>query len=192
MASRKLQIVVYDACVLFPFHLRNVLVQCAVDRLVGARWTDDIHGEWIRNLLKRNTALSRVRLEATRDAMKRALPEADVTGYHHLIPALEIQDPDDRHVLAAAIHAKADAILSVDRDFSNTVVSRYGMSLWRPSDFLTSLFDADQDLMLDVLARARANLRQSTPTPEEFVAGLRACGHLNGFCDLISGHLGRL
>jgi hypothetical protein len=40
-------IAVYDACVLYPFHLRNLLVQCAVDRLVDARWTDEIHDEWI-------------------------------------------------------------------------------------------------------------------------------------------------
>ena len=43
-------IAVYDACVLYPFHLRNLLVQCAVDRLVDARWTDEIHDEWIRKL----------------------------------------------------------------------------------------------------------------------------------------------
>jgi len=41
-------IVVYDANVLYPFHLRNLLIQCAVDRLVAARWTDEIHEEWIR------------------------------------------------------------------------------------------------------------------------------------------------
>ena len=38
-------VAVYDACVLYPFHLRNLLVQCAVDRLVEARWTNDIHDE---------------------------------------------------------------------------------------------------------------------------------------------------
>ena len=43
-------IAIYDACVLYPFHLRNLLVQCGVDRLVEARWTDAIHDEWIRNL----------------------------------------------------------------------------------------------------------------------------------------------
>jgi hypothetical protein len=37
-------VVVYDANVLYQFHLQNLLVQCAVDRLVAARWTDEIHG----------------------------------------------------------------------------------------------------------------------------------------------------
>jgi hypothetical protein len=44
-------VVVYDACVLYLFHTRNLLTQCAVDRLVEARWTDAIHAEWIRNLV---------------------------------------------------------------------------------------------------------------------------------------------
>ncbi len=43
-------VVVYDACVLYPFHTRNLLIQCAADGLVRARWTDAIHDEWIRNL----------------------------------------------------------------------------------------------------------------------------------------------
>ena len=43
-------VAVYDACVLYPFHLRNVVVQCAFDGLVDARWTDDIHAAWMRNL----------------------------------------------------------------------------------------------------------------------------------------------
>ena len=46
-------IAVFDACVLYPFHLRNILVQAAVDRLVQARWTDKIHEEWIRSLASR-------------------------------------------------------------------------------------------------------------------------------------------
>lgn len=43
-------VVVYDACVLYPFHLRNLLIQFAVEGLVAARWTDAIHEEWIRSL----------------------------------------------------------------------------------------------------------------------------------------------
>jgi hypothetical protein len=44
-------VAVYDACVLYPFHLRNILIQCAFDGLVEARWTDDIQNEWIPALL---------------------------------------------------------------------------------------------------------------------------------------------
>jgi hypothetical protein len=43
-------VAVFDACILYPFHLRNIIVRAAVDRLVEARWTDETHDEWIRNL----------------------------------------------------------------------------------------------------------------------------------------------
>lgn len=43
-------VAVFDACILYPFHLRNIIVQAAVDHLVEGRWTDMIHDEWIRNL----------------------------------------------------------------------------------------------------------------------------------------------
>ena len=44
----KPSVAVFDACILYPFHLRNIVVQAAVDRLVEPRWTDAIHEEWIR------------------------------------------------------------------------------------------------------------------------------------------------
>ena len=50
-------VAVYDACVLYPFHLRNVVVQCAFDGLVDARWTDDIHAAWMRNIKLWNSKL---------------------------------------------------------------------------------------------------------------------------------------
>ena len=76
MASKP-PVAVYDAGVLYPFHLRNVLIQCAFDGLVEARWTDDIHDEWIRNLAANTPPLSSERLIATRDRMKVVLPDAD-------------------------------------------------------------------------------------------------------------------
>jgi hypothetical protein len=93
---------VYDSCVLYPFEVRNLLVQFAFDRIVEARWTDEIHDEWIHNLLANTPSLTRSRLEQTRDLMKRAVPSADVTGYQRHIPAITLPDPDDRHVVAAA------------------------------------------------------------------------------------------
>jgi hypothetical protein len=74
-------VVIYDACVLYPFHLRNAVVQLAVDRLVDAHWTDDIHEEWTRNLAVNAPAIPIERLRETRVLMNKALPSAMVTGY---------------------------------------------------------------------------------------------------------------
>jgi len=78
-------VVVFDACILYPFHLRNIVVQIAVDRLVDARWTDEIHDEWIRSVVANMPAIPIERLQITRRLMNDALPGAMVTGYQRHI-----------------------------------------------------------------------------------------------------------
>jgi hypothetical protein len=56
----------YDACVLYPAPLRDLLMRLAVTDLFHARWTDAIHEEWMRNLLADRPDLSRARIERTR------------------------------------------------------------------------------------------------------------------------------
>jgi predicted nucleic acid-binding protein len=126
-------IAVYDACVLYPFQLRNLLVQCAADRLVDARWSNEIHDEWIRSLLARETKLTRARLEATRDLMERVLPQARVTGYEARIPTITLPDPDDRHVVAAAAEAGASVIVTWNiRDFPAAELRKHGLRKLTP------------------------------------------------------------
>ena len=49
---------VYDANILYPAPLRDLFIRLAHAGLVRARWTDAIHNEWIRNVIKDNPALS--------------------------------------------------------------------------------------------------------------------------------------
>jgi hypothetical protein len=81
-----------------------------VDRLVDARWTDEIHNEWMRNLIADVPTIPPARLQSTRRLMNDALPRATISGYENLIPTLELPDPGDRHVVAAAIVARAHLI----------------------------------------------------------------------------------
>lgn len=185
-------VVVYDACVLYPLNLRNAVVQCAVDRLVRARWTDDIHEEWIGNLLEANPGLARERLERTRRLMDLALPDALVTGHRRHIPAVSMPDPKDRHVVAAAIEAEAEAVVSADRHFRDEDLKPHGLAAWKPGDFLMRLYRAGPEATVASMANARRNLSRSVPTAAEFVAGLRRTGKLEEFCGALDRHLGDL
>lgn len=163
-------VAVYDACVLYPFHLRNVLVQCGVERLVDVRWTDEIHDEWIGNLAANGLNLTVERLENTRDLMKRVLPGADVTDYDHLIPNLTLPDPDDRHVLAAAIKGGASHIVSWNlKDFLSSALAPHHLIAQNPDGFLMGLYAAAPDATIAVAANARKNLIKTTPTVAEFI-----------------------
>lgn len=185
-------VAVYDACVLYPFHLRNVLIQCAFDGLVEARWTDDIHDEWIRNLAANAPTLPIERLIATRDRMKSVLPDADVTDYRHLIPELRLPDPDDRHVLAAAIASRAAYIVTWNlKDFPAKDLASHSVTSQSPDAFLTDLHAAFPDALISSVKRARHNLRKTMPSVYMFIDELQQSG-LKTFPALLRQKIGGL
>jgi hypothetical protein len=102
--------VVYDACVLYPAPLRSLLMYLALSDQFRARWSNDIHDEWIRNLLKQRPDIDPAKLERVRKLMNRNVPGCLVEGYQDLIPSISLPDQDDRHVVAAAIQTRAEAI----------------------------------------------------------------------------------
>ncbi len=60
---------IYDACVLYPAPLRSFLMYLAVTDLYRARWTNDIHEEWMRNVVKDHPDIERAQVEHIRDLM---------------------------------------------------------------------------------------------------------------------------
>ena len=100
--------VLIDACVLYPAPLRDLLMRLLLLDLFVGRWTERIHDEWIRNVAKDRPDLKRERLERTRAMMDSHALNALVTGYEPLIEGLSLPDPDDRHVLAAAIRSQSN------------------------------------------------------------------------------------
>lgn len=105
------RIVLYDACVLYSASLRDLLVRLALTNLFQARWTDEIHDEWTRNVLANRPDISPGSLARCRELMDLHVSDCLVTGYQSLISTLTLPDADDRHVLAAAIHAGAAFIV---------------------------------------------------------------------------------
>ena len=98
---------VFDACVLYPSVLRDVLLRLAITDTFRAKWTDNIHDEWIRNLKANHPDIDENYLNKTRQLMNAHVRDALVEGYEHLISSVVLPDPDDRHVVAAAITANA-------------------------------------------------------------------------------------
>jgi hypothetical protein len=185
-------VAIYDACVLYPFHLRNLLVQCAVDRLVDARWSDGIHDEWIRNLATNNPSVSIDRLHATRDLMNAVLPDARVSDYEHHIPTIDLPDADDRHVVAAAIVAGASLIVTWNgRDFPVKELARHQLRRQTPDLFLMNLYDAVPDVVVAATANARRNLRKSRISAVEFIKTLER-QKLRKFAAAMNGYLSDL
>jgi predicted nucleic acid-binding protein len=132
---------VYDANILYPAPLRDLFIRLAQAGLVRAKWSETIHDEWLRNVLKDNPQLSPERLARTRTLMNEAVRDCLVTGYEDLIASLSLPDPDDRHVLAAAIRSGGNVIVTYNlTDFPAETLARFDIVAQHPDDFLVSLW----------------------------------------------------
>jgi len=163
--------VVFDACVLYPAPLRSFLMYLAAGGQFRARWSEDIHEEWIRNVLLNRTELNRTQLERVRALMDRHVPDALVTGYQSLIESIRgLPDKDDRHVVAAAIVAQAEGIVTFNlRDFPDEVLSVWNLRAIHPDSFITDLTDLDITVVIDAARRQRASLSSPPFTPDEYL-----------------------
>lgn len=166
-------IVVLDACVLFPPSLRNYLLQLGADAVIRPRWSNDIHDEWMRGVAARHPEVSHEALERTRRAMDAAIWDALVDSFHHRIAALDLPDPDDRHVLAAAIEVGAEAIVTINRrDFPEKRLAPYGLVCWSPDMLTQSLLRSDPAGVANAIRRISRRLSRPSHRPEEIAARL--------------------
>lgn len=184
--------VVVDACVLYPAPLRDLVMHLTLADLFRARWTDRIHEEWIRNVLADRPDLTRAQLDRTRELMNRHARDSLVTGYEALIDGLTMPDPDDRHVLAAAVRCGADLILTFNlTDFPADVLDPLGIEAQHPDRFLLHQLDLDQPAVLRALKRQRASLKNPPVKSLDFLDTLErqqlplSVAELRRFADLI-------
>lgn len=168
---------VYDACVLFSASLRDFLLNLAYVEAVRARWSDDICNEWIHSLLQKRPHLKPESLEWTRSEMNRQFKNGNVRGYEHLIENLGLPDPNDRHVLAAAIHCKADWIVTFNlSDFPEKDLAPYGIKAIHPDDFVLHLSEANSLKVIAAAKEHRTSLRRPPKTVDEYLDSLRRQG----------------
>lgn len=161
---------VYDACVLYPAPLRDFLMWLGLSGRFRARWSAQIHDEWKRNLLKNRQDLTAEQLNRTSDLMDRAIPDALVTGYEPLIAGLTLPDPDDRHVLAAAIRCHASVIVTFnEKDFPAEVLESFGLEAQHPDMFVENLFDLDQAAVVAAAQRQRQQLQNPPMDVERYL-----------------------
>ena len=164
---------VIDADVLYSASLRDFLLRLACDGSFSPFWSDEIHEEWIRNLLKNRPELKRENLERTRRNMDSRFPKALVGGYESIIPTLKLPDQGDRHVLAAAIHAEADSIITFNlKHFPKAALEPYGIEAMSPDKFVLRLIQEKANLVLMVVKTHRVNLTRLPKTVDEYLATL--------------------
>jgi predicted nucleic acid-binding protein len=170
-------IAVLDASVLYPAPLRDLFMHLAVLDVFQARWTEQIHDEWTRNVVKNRKDITSAQLERTRILMNSHVREGLVERFEHLIQGLTLPDPDDRHVLAAAIAARADCIVTANlKHFPPKMLEPYGVTAIGSDDFLIRLFERDQDGFIQAVRAQRNKLRRPPITGSGLLSVLERQG----------------
>ena len=174
-----------DASVLYSAPLRDLLLELAVSDLFRAKWSASVHDEWIRALLRNRPDLTAERLERTRRLMDAHVRDALVTGFEDLIGEIELPDPNDRHVLAAAAVAQADTILTFNmRHFPAPTLSAHELQAQHPDAFLADLCHQSPAPFRRALHRVHARLRNPPVSREQHLDTLRHIG-LNATVDTV-------
>jgi predicted nucleic acid-binding protein len=170
-------VAIYDACVLFPNALRDFLVRLGMTGLFRARWTAEILDETFRNVAEKYPDLSAERLARTRALMTQAVPDCMVTNYEELTGGLVLPDPDDRHVLAAAIRSGAQVIVTFNlRDFPPAALARYGVEAQHPDDFVFNLIGIDGPRVAHTVEEQAAALKNPPVTADGLLDRLQDLG----------------
>lgn len=165
---------VYDACVIYPSVLRDVLLRLALTDTFRAKWTDKIHDEWTRNLKANHPDIDENYLQKTRQLMNAHVRDALVEGYEHLIDSIVLPDENDRHVVAAAIASNADVIVTYNlKDFPDEALAPFELQAIHPDSFIHDLIDLHPAEFIGVIRTARASLKNPPMTVDEYLARLR-------------------
>ncbi|PKQ15611.1 MAG: PIN domain-containing protein [Actinobacteria bacterium HGW-Actinobacteria-7] len=174
-----MQRVVLDACVLYPAALRDILLRCAEARFFAPIWSERILSEMLSALSRNRPDIPQERLVRLQELMSAAFPEAWVE-----IDRLTAQlpDPDDSHVVAAAIASHASTIVTLNvRHFPQSTVDVHTRAIvMTPDQFLLQLLGEDPEAMVMVVLRAASALRNPPLSPRELL-GVVAL-HAPGYC----------
>ena len=167
----------YDANVLHPAGLRDLLVRLAQSGLFRGRWTEQILDEMVASILRRRPDLDASRLSRTRQLMCDAVADCLVTGYEPLISGLVLPDPDDRHVLAAGIRCNAQVIVTSNlTDFPDDALGPFNIEAQSPDQFILDLINLAPGRIASALQQQSAALRSPTRTVDDVLDELSKNG----------------
>lgn len=178
MAGHARYTALLDACVLYPLAMTDALLSLATAGFFAAKWTTGIEEEWIRALERQRPDLTG-RLTSRRDSMRTAVPDWEVpeSAWAALASGIELPDPGDVHVLAAAIAGHADCIVTSNlKDFPAAALDAYGIEAVDPDTFIINQWDLNPVQAILAFKRMRARRRKPLSTPEDFADALEIGG----------------
>lgn len=130
-------IVLVDSCVWHRSFTRNVFRHLAIEGAIRIRWSRTIEMEWIASVLRVRPEIARSKLLSVRDRFRMEFPDGLAPDRLPRLKLPPLPDPNDAHVLVAAISAQASVICTLDRrGFPGRVLSPIRLSTMSPKALL--------------------------------------------------------
>ncbi|HOC14002.1 MAG TPA: PIN domain-containing protein [Propionicimonas sp.] len=166
-----------DACVLVPIALADTLLRLAEAGLYRPLWSDRVLDEVIDAIGGIHPELASGPARSRTDAMQSSFEGACVTDWEELVAGIALPDPDDRHVVAAALQGRADMIVTANvRDFPSEILEPMGLEVQHPDEFLLNQLDLEPDITIATLHRQADATRRPAITTKVLLEHLSRCG----------------
>ncbi len=166
---------VLDTNVMYPIIIRDLLFWFAHYDLYTPKWSENIFAEWKTVMLRKGIPEEEADKRLHRADL--AFPDALVQNYNGLVAQLELPDEDDRHVVAAAIKANANVIVTNNlRDFPEKYLDSFGLKAKSADDFLTDIIDLNADIALKAFREMVLNRKNPKMDVYEVLDSLRKVG----------------
>ncbi|MGO2440522.1 MAG: hypothetical protein ACTH8B_11625 [Serratia proteamaculans] len=106
--------------------------------------------------------------------MNKALPDAMVTGFEPLISGITLPDPDNRHVVAAAVRSKAEIIVTANlKDFPQYALDKCDIEALHPDGFITDLCALNMSLVLNAVKKQRTSMGNPPKSVDNYLDALQ-------------------
>ncbi|MDR0594193.1 MAG: PIN domain-containing protein [Bifidobacteriaceae bacterium] len=166
-----------DACVLVPVTLTNVILTAAEDGLLEPFWSPEVIEEAVEAIREVHPDIPEERIRHRFAAMDAAFGQASVLGGPASVDICGLPDPDDQHVVAAAVAAGAEIIVTANiRDFSDALMALLGIQVKSPDELSMGCLEADEQAIVATVVKVAAALHDPKRTPEDILIGLELAG----------------
>lgn len=169
---------ILDANVLYRAALRDILLQLAKDDLFEAKWTSTIHDEWMAALKRNRPDIDGSQIEGLRKKMDAETRDPQVKSYESIIESLYLpEDPNDRHVLAAAIVGQCPFIVTTNvGHFPTERLEAFGIRALHPDAFLLALLVEAPEAFCAAIRTVRIRLKKPPYNVESYLQNLSRDG----------------
>ena len=139
-----------DTCVLFPTVMRTILLEAIKSKHDSAFWSEKILREWSTSAKKVGN-LGQLQADSEISILRANWPNSVISFSSELEESLYLPDLNDRHVLAAAIAGKCDAIITLNKkDFPRQILDQYGLLRLDPDHIILEYLKDDASIIIEI------------------------------------------